>query len=65
MQFKSLFATLAVIGSGFTRPFPISAVTGADTIVPAFFLASATPVPAPVEARVDARAVSDATGCVP
>jgi hypothetical protein len=34
----------------------------ADTTVPAFFLASATPVPAPIEARVDAREVSDATG---
>jgi hypothetical protein len=65
MQFKFLFATLAVIGSEFTCSFPIPAEMEADIIVPAFFLASATPVPDPVEAEADAREVSDATRTVP
>jgi hypothetical protein len=64
MQIKSLFATLVVIGSEFIRSLPIPAEMEADIIVPAFFLALATPVPDPVEAEVDAREVSDATGSV-
>jgi hypothetical protein len=59
MQFKSLIATLVVIGSEWIIP-PLG--NGADVSL-ACLLASASPVPVPIEERVEAREVSNPQDC--